>query len=95
MSYSNCSLSLPFCMYNSIVLIHEASSFGSMLELSWKGTKKVVLENCDSSTTRTFLQDGDTVILQGSAAGNGFTIGFGDCSGTVLPASGDVIPLHQ
>lgn len=66
-----------------------------MLELSWKGTKKVLLENCESSNTRTFLQDGDTVYLHGAAKGDGFTIGFGDCYGNVLPASGDTIPLHR
>lgn len=58
-----------------------------MLELSWKGTKKVVLENCEESNTRTFLKDGDTVQMMGSAQGDGFVIGFGECNGKILPAS--------
>lgn len=62
------------------------SSLGSMLELSWKGTRKIVLSNTPTPTTRTFLQDGDTVIMTGVARGDGYTIGFGECSGKILPA---------
>jgi fumarylacetoacetase len=38
--------------------------------------------------TRTFLEDGDTVILRGHAQGDGYRIGFGDCAGQILPAKG-------
>lgn len=64
----------------------KASSYGSMLELSWNATKKIVLENSKTTETRTFLQDGDTVCMRGEAKGDGFTIGFGECDGTILPA---------
>lgn len=63
-----------------------ASSFGSMLELSWKGTKKVQVEGAEGDETRTFLQDGDTVYLNGECHGDGFVIGFGDCAGELVPA---------
>lgn len=59
-------------------------SYGSMLELSWKGTKPLVLK--DGTTTRTFLQDNDTVIFEGFCQGDGYRIGFGNCQGEVLPA---------
>lgn len=58
-----------------------------MLELSWKGTKEVVLESSESLTTRKFLKDGDTVIMEGHAVGDGFKIGFGECLGKILPAT--------
>ncbi|XP_051896318.1 fumarylacetoacetase isoform X2 [Pristis pectinata] len=58
-------------------------SFGSMLELSWKGTKAIDL---GSGHKRKFLQDGDEVILTGFCQGNGYRIGFGECAGKVLPA---------
>jgi fumarylacetoacetase len=58
-------------------------SFGSMLEISWRGSKP--FEMSDGST-RTFLKDGDEVILRGYGQGNGYRIGFGECSGKVLPA---------
>ncbi|XP_017786605.1 PREDICTED: fumarylacetoacetase [Nicrophorus vespilloides] len=61
-----------------------SDSFGSMLELSWKGSKTVDLMNGEQ---RKFLQDGDTVVMKGFCEGNGFTVGFGDCVGTILPAN--------
>lgn len=56
---------------------------GSLLELSWGGKEPLSL---DSGETRTFLEDGDTLALHGSAKGDGYRIGFGPCSGTILPA---------
>ena len=57
---------------------------GSFLELSWSGQEPVVL---DDGSERTFLEDGDTVVLRASAPGpDGTVIGFGDCTGTVRPA---------
>ena len=59
---------------------------GSLLELSWGGKEPLTL---DTGETRTFLEDGDTLTLTGAAKGDGYTIGFGDCSGTILPALKD------
>uniref|UniRef100_T1DL75 Fumarylacetoacetase n=1 Tax=Crotalus horridus TaxID=35024 RepID=T1DL75_CROHD len=61
----------------------EPENFGSMLELSWNGTKSIDLGNGQS---RTFLQDGDEVIMTGYCQGKSHRIGFGECSGTILPA---------
>ena len=58
-------------------------SFGSMLELCWKGTKDVDLGNWHK---RKFLKDGDSVTLTGYCQGDGYRIGFGQCTGKVLPA---------
>ncbi len=59
---------------------------GSLLELSWGGKEPITL---DTGDTRTFLEDGDTLTLTGAAKGDGYTIGFGSCTGTVLPALED------
>jgi fumarylacetoacetase len=59
--------------------------FGCMLEQSWRGTKEIALENSPGET-RKFLRDGDTVIMSGFAQGDGYRIGFGECTGKVLPA---------
>jgi fumarylacetoacetase len=57
---------------------------GSLLELSQGGKQLITLSN---GQTRTFLEDGDSVILRGHCAREGFArIGFGECRGTVLPA---------
>ena len=58
-------------------------SFGSLLELTWKGTKPLSLAG---GVTRKFLEDGDTVTLRGWCEGDGYRVGFGSCEGTVLPA---------
>lgn len=58
-------------------------SYGSMLELSWKGTKQISL---GGNENRKFLQDGDEVIIRGFCNGKNFRIGFGECRGKVLPA---------
>ncbi|CAF3209772.1 unnamed protein product [Rotaria sp. Silwood2] len=58
-------------------------SYGSMLELSWRGSKPLEL---DENLTRKFLEDGDTVTMTGFYQGNGFKIGFGQCTGTIIPA---------
>ena len=58
-------------------------AFGSMLELSWKGTREVKV----GPEIRKFLKDGDTVVMKGwsTKAGHG-RVGFGECSGQILPA---------
>ncbi len=58
-------------------------SYGSMLEIAWRGTKPVDMPD---GTQRRFINDGDTVIMQGFGEANGVRIGFGACSGKVLPA---------
>lgn len=58
-------------------------SRGSMLELSWGGKEPVTLKGGE---TRSFLEDHDRLTLRGQCRGDGYLIGFGDCTGTVLPA---------
>ena len=62
----------------------EPGTRGSFLELSWSGQDPVRL---DDGSERTFLEDGDTVVLRATAPGpDGRVVGFGECSGTVRPA---------
>lgn len=63
----------------------EASSYGSMLELCWQGTKEV--GPLADGTVRKFLKDGDTVLMRGVCKhASGYQIGFGECDGQVLAA---------
>jgi fumarylacetoacetase len=58
---------------------------GSLLELSQGGRRPITLSN---GQTRTFLEDGDSVILRAHCERTGFRrIGFGECRGTVLPVT--------
>ena len=62
----------------------EKHTFGSLMELTWNGRKPLRL---DDGSTRTFLQDGDTVAITGWAPGpDGARIGLGEVVGTILPA---------
>ncbi len=58
-------------------------SYGSMLELSWRGTEPVPLENGEE---RSFIEDGDRVVLSGACRGEGYVVGFGEAGGRLLPA---------
>ena len=61
----------------------EPHEYGSMLELAWRGTKPVAM---DDGSERKFIQDGDTVIMRGHAEKDGVRIGFGEVQAKVLPA---------
>mmetsp|Transcript_107501 Transcript_107501/g.335152 ORF Transcript_107501/g.335152 Transcript_107501/m.335152 type:complete len:436 (-) Transcript_107501:337-1644(-) len=66
----------------------EPGMLGSLLELSWSGKNDILLEG--GRVKRKFLQDGDTVIMRAFCeAPDGSRVGFGECSGTILPALQD------
>jgi fumarylacetoacetase len=58
-------------------------SYGSMLELAWRGTKPLLLANGEK---RAFLQDGDRITMTGWGQGNGYRVGLGEVTGRILPA---------
>ena len=58
-------------------------SYGSMLELCWKGTKPLKMND---GTERRFILDGDTVIMRGHCEANGIRIGFGEVKAKLLAA---------
>lgn len=61
----------------------ELGSYGSMLELTWRGTKPIQLSD---GSERKFIHDHDTIILRGYSEKNGLRIGFGECIAKVKPA---------
>jgi fumarylacetoacetase len=64
------------------------NSYGSMLELTWGGKEPIVLKD---KTTRTFFNDGDNVIIRGYCKNDTIRIGFGKCTGKIMPA---MVPKH-
>jgi len=62
---------------------NQRSEFGSLLEISWKGTDPLKLSNGEE---RKFLADGDSVRMGGYAQGKGYRIGLGEVIGKVSPA---------
>jgi len=61
----------------------EKSEYGSLLEQSWGGKEPFALSAGES---RTFIEDYDRLTLKGWAQGDDYRIGFGECTGRILPA---------
>ena len=61
----------------------DAGSYGSMLELTWKGTKPITLPD---GSERKFINDNDTVIMRGYCEKDGIRVGFGEAAVKILPA---------
>jgi fumarylacetoacetase len=80
---NGCNINVGDMMASGTISGKDETSYGSMLELSWKGTKAVKLETGEE---RKFLEDGDTVIMKGFGEKDGIRVGFGEVSGMVLPA---------
>ena len=80
---SGCAMNVGDLIGTGTISGSEKSERGSLLELTWGGNEPVTL---DTGETRTFIEDGDTLILEGAAKGNGYQIGFGSCTGTICPA---------
>lgn len=80
---SGCPMRVGDLLGSGTISGPQKENRGSLLELSWGGKEPLTLSNGD---TRSFIEDGDTLILHGAAQGQDYTIGFGDCVGKLLPA---------
>ena len=80
---SGCAMNAGDLLGSGTISGPEKSQRGSLLELSWGGKEPITLAD---GSTRSFIEDGDTMILTGHATGDGYRIGFGACAGKILPA---------
>lgn len=80
---NGCNIRIGDMMASGTISGPTPDSFGSMLEISWKGTKTVKMAD---GTERKFINDNDTVIIKGFAEKDGVRVGFGEVKGKVLPA---------
>ncbi len=80
---NGCNLRPGDLMASGTISGPTPETFGSLLEFTWRGEKPI---NLPGGETRTFLQDGDAVIMTAYAEGEGFRVGFGTAEGTILPA---------
>jgi fumarylacetoacetase len=81
---SGCPMRVGDLLGSGTISGPSADSRGSLLELSWGGKDPLTLPTGEQ---RSFLQDGDRLTLRGRAQGDGYTIGFGECTGTIVPAA--------
>jgi fumarylacetoacetase len=80
---NGCNIRCGDMMASGTISGPEQDSYGSMLELTWRGTKPLRLAD---GSERQFIDDGDTVVMRGHGSRNGVRIGFGEVRAKVLPA---------
>lgn len=83
-SVNGCNFNVGDLCASGTISGPDESAFGSMLELSWKGSKTLKLNGGEE---RKFLADGDTVVMKAFGKKDGVKIGFGEASGKILPAN--------
>ncbi len=80
---TGCKVEVGDMMGSGTISGPTPDAYGSMLEIAWNATKPVTLPGGE---TRSFIEDGDTVIMKGYSEKDGVRVGFGEVRGKVLPA---------
>ena len=80
---SGCAMNAGDLLGSGTISGPEKDQRGCLLELTWAGQEPLTLKD---GSQRSFLEDGDTVLLTGRAQGDGYRIGFGACAGKITPA---------
>jgi fumarylacetoacetase len=80
---NGCNINIGDLMASGTISGKDETSYGSMLEISWAGSKPVTMKD---GSKRTFIEDNDTVIMRGFAQKGTIRVGFGEVSGEILPA---------
>ena len=80
---NGCNINVGDMYGSGTISGHTPDSYGSMLELGWKGTKPLKMPD---GSDRTFILDNDTIIMKGYCVKEGLRIGFGEVATKILPA---------
>ena len=80
---NGCNVNVGDMMGSGTISGKDENSYGSMLEISWAGSKPV---HMNDGSTRVFINDHDTVTMRGFAEKDGVRVGFGKVETKVLPA---------
>jgi fumarylacetoacetase len=80
---SGCAMNIGDLLGSGTISGPEKYQRGSLLEISWNGSESLELPG---GVRRTFLEDGDSLVMRGWCQGDGYRVGFGEVEGTVLPA---------
>ena len=78
---NGCNVRIGDMMASGTISGATPDSYGSMLELAWKGTKPIPMPD---GSERRFINDGDTVIMSGFAVKDDIRVGFGVCEGKII-----------
>jgi len=80
---SGCAMNVGDLLGSGTISGPEKDQRGSLLEISWNGTEPVELAG---GVKRSFLEDGDSLVMRGWCQGDGYRVGFGEVEGTIIPA---------
>jgi fumarylacetoacetase len=80
---SGCAMNIGDLLGSGTISGPHKDERGSLLEISWNGTEPVELAD---GVARTFLEDGDSLVMRGWCQGEDYRVGFGEVEGTILPA---------
>ena len=80
---NGCNINAGDMMASGTISGNTPKAYGSMLELSWKGTKPIPMPD---GSERKFLQDNDSLIMRAHCQANQYRIGFGEVKTKILPA---------
>ena len=79
---NGCNVRVGDLMASGTISGKKENSFGSMLELSWAGSRPVMLHD---NIERRFLQDGDRIAMRAYCEKENIRVGFGEVSTKILP----------
>ncbi len=80
---NGCNVNVGDMMASGTISGPQPHEYGSLLELTWRGTKPLTLKD---GSERKFVNDNDTILIKGHCEKNGVRIGFGECKAQLLPA---------
>jgi len=80
---SGCAMNVGDLLGSGTISGPEKHQRGSLLEISWNGTEPLELAG---GVKRTFLEDGDSLVMRGWCQGDGYRVGFGEVEGTIVAA---------
>jgi fumarylacetoacetase len=80
---NGCNINVGDMMASGTISGPDPKEYGSMMELTWRGTKPITLKD---GTERKFVNDNDTITIKGFCEKDGIRVGFGECVAKVLPA---------
>ena len=81
---NGCNINVGDLMASGTISGPNPSEYGSLMELTWRGSKPIILND---GSERKFVNDFDTITLNGFCKKNNLRIGFGSCKATVLPSN--------
>lgn len=79
---NGCNVNTGDLMGSGTISGPDPKEYGSMMELTWRGTKPMTLKD---GSERKFVNDNDTITIKGHCEKDGIRVGFGNCTAKVLP----------